>query len=123
MTGHYGAAKAGVDNLTATMAVEWGHLGIRVNAVAPGAVLTEEPVAAMDRPSRRRRQAESIPLGRLGVVDDIGPLCVYLASDEASWITGEVIQITGGSRIPIGYLNYLHRVNERLGSPAGSEDD
>jgi 3-oxoacyl-[acyl-carrier protein] reductase len=123
MTGHYGAAKAGVDNLTATMAVEWAHLGIRVNAVAPGAVLTEEPVAAMDRPSRRKRQAESIPLRRLGVVDDIGPLCVYLASEEASWVTGEVIHVTGGSRIPIGYLNYLHRVNERLGPPAGSEDD
>jgi 3-oxoacyl-[acyl-carrier protein] reductase len=117
MTGHYGAAKAGIDNLTATMAVEWGHLGIRVNAVAPGAVLTEAPVAAMDRPSRRRRQVETIPLRRLGTVQDIGWLCVYLASDEAAWLTGEVIQITGGSRIPVGYLTYLHHVNERLGWP------
>lgn len=115
MTGHYGAAKAGIENLTATMAVEWGHMGIRVNAVAPGAVLTETPLAAMDRPSRRRRQIETIPLRRLGTVDDIGPLCVYLASEEASWLTGEVIQITGGSRIPVGYLTYLHHVNERLG--------
>jgi NAD(P)-dependent dehydrogenase (short-subunit alcohol dehydrogenase family) len=112
MTGQYGAAKAGLDNLTATMAVEWGHLGIRVNGVAPGAVLTEEPVAAMATPSRRRRQVETIPLRRLGTVDDIGPLCVYLASDEASWLTGEVIQITGGSRVPVGYLSYLHRINE-----------
>jgi 3-oxoacyl-[acyl-carrier protein] reductase len=117
MTGHYGAAKAGIDNLTATMAVEWGHLGIRVNAVAPGAVLTEAPAAAMDRPSRRRRQAETIPLRRLGTVEDIGGLCVYLASDEAAWLTGEVIQMTGGSRIPVGYLTYLHHVNERLGWP------
>jgi NAD(P)-dependent dehydrogenase (short-subunit alcohol dehydrogenase family) len=115
MTGQYGAAKAGLDNLTATMAVEWGHLGIRVNGVAPGAVLTDEPVAAMATPSRRRRQAETIPLRRLGTVDDIGPLCAFLASDEASWLTGEVIQITGGSRVPVGYLSYLHRVNERLG--------
>jgi NAD(P)-dependent dehydrogenase (short-subunit alcohol dehydrogenase family) len=114
MTGHYGAAKAGVDNLTATMAVEWGHMGIRVNAVAPGVVLTEAP-AVMDRPSRRRRQVETIPLRRLGTVDDIGPLCVYLASDEAAWVTGEVIQIHGGSRIPVGYLSYLHHINERLG--------
>jgi 3-oxoacyl-[acyl-carrier protein] reductase len=117
MTGHYGAAKAGIDNLTATMAVEWGHLGIRVNAVAPGAVMTEAPVAAMDRPSRRRRQVETIPLRRLGHVDDVGWLCVYLASDEAAWITGEVIQMTGGSRIPVGYLTYLHHVNQRLGFP------
>jgi NAD(P)-dependent dehydrogenase (short-subunit alcohol dehydrogenase family) len=114
MTGQYGAAKAGLENLTATMAVEWGHLGIRVNAVAPGVVLTDAP-AAMDRPSRRRRQVETIPLRRLGTVDDIGALCVYLASDEASWVTGEVIQIHGGSRIPVGYLTYLHHVNERLG--------
>jgi NAD(P)-dependent dehydrogenase (short-subunit alcohol dehydrogenase family) len=114
MTGQYGAAKAGVENLTATMAVEWGHLGIRVNAVAPGVVLTEAP-AAMDRPSRRRRQVETVPLRRLGTVDDVGGLCVYLASDEASWVTGEVIQIHGGSRIPVGYLTYLHHINERLG--------
>jgi NAD(P)-dependent dehydrogenase (short-subunit alcohol dehydrogenase family) len=115
MTGQYGAAKAGIDNLTATMAVEWGHLGIRVNAVAPGAVLTDEPVAAMATPNRRRRQTETIPLRRLGTVDDIGPLCVFLASDEAAWLTGEVIQVTGGSRVPVGYLSYLHRINERLG--------
>jgi len=99
MTGQYGAAKAGLENLTATMAVEWGHLGIRVNAVAPGVVLTDAP-AAMDRPSRRRRQLETIPLRRLGTVDDVGALCVYLASDEAAWVTGEVVQIHGGSRIP-----------------------
>jgi 3-oxoacyl-[acyl-carrier protein] reductase len=114
MTGQYGAAKAGVENLTATMAAEWGHMGIRVNAVAPGVVLTEDPVA-MDRPSRRRRQLETIPLRRLGTVDDVGALCAFLASDEASWVTGEVIQIHGGSRIPIGYLSYLHHINEQLG--------
>jgi NAD(P)-dependent dehydrogenase (short-subunit alcohol dehydrogenase family) len=113
-TGQYGAAKAGVDNLTATMAAEWGHMGIRVNAVAPGVVLTEAP-AVIDRPSRRRRQLETIPLRRLGTVDDIGALCVYLASDEAAWVTGEVIQIHGGSRIPVGYLSYLFHINEQLG--------
>jgi NAD(P)-dependent dehydrogenase (short-subunit alcohol dehydrogenase family) len=103
-----------VDNLTATMAVEWSHMGIRVNAVAPGVVLTEAPVA-MDRPSRRRRQLETIPLRRLGNVEDIGALCVYLASDEAGWVTGEVIQIHGSSRVPTGYLSYLHHINEQLG--------
>jgi NAD(P)-dependent dehydrogenase (short-subunit alcohol dehydrogenase family) len=113
MTGQYGASKAGIENLTATMAVEWGHRGIRVNAVAPGVVEIEESV--MDRPSRRRRQMETIPLRRLGTVDDIGPLCVYLASDEAAWVTGDVVQVHGGSRIPVGYLSYLHHVNERLG--------
>lgn len=109
MTGQYGAAKAGVDNLTATMAVEWGHRGIRVNAIAPGVVLVENS-SAMSSASRRRRQIETVPLQRLGTVDDVGPLCVYLASDEASWTTGTVIPVTGGSRIPVGLLSYLHRV-------------
>jgi NAD(P)-dependent dehydrogenase (short-subunit alcohol dehydrogenase family) len=111
MTGQYGAAKAGVENLTATMAVEWGHLGIRVNAVAPGVVITEaSATGSMRSPSRQRRQIETVPLQRLGVVDDVGPVCVYLASDESSWTSGTVIAINGGSRIPVGLLSYLHRV-------------
>jgi 3-oxoacyl-[acyl-carrier protein] reductase len=96
------------------MAVEWGHLGIRVNGVAPGVVLTDSPSVSLDRPSRQHRQIQTIPLRRLGTVDDVAALCVYLASDEAAWLTGEVIQITGGSRIPVGYLTYLHHINERL---------
>jgi len=128
MTGSYGAAKAGLENLTATMAVEWGHLGIRVNAVAPGLVLTPEiqEHGSMSRPSRVQRQIATIPLRRLGQVQDIGWTCVFLASDESAWITGETIQVTGGSRIPVGYLTYMHHVTERLasatpaaGSPAG----
>jgi NAD(P)-dependent dehydrogenase (short-subunit alcohol dehydrogenase family) len=116
MTGQYGAAKAGVENLTATMAVEWGHLGIRVNAIAPGVVLTPESMAAgsMSRPSRRQRQIDTVPLRRLGSAEDIGWLCAFLASDEAGWITGETIQVTGGSRISVGYLTYMHHVTERL---------
>ncbi len=113
MTGQYGAAKAGVENLTATMAVEWGHLGIRVNAVAPGVVLTERSVVA-GSPSRMRRQIETVPMRRLGTVDDVGPLCVYFAADESSWTTGTVVQVTGGSRLPVGYLTYLHRVNREI---------
>jgi NAD(P)-dependent dehydrogenase (short-subunit alcohol dehydrogenase family) len=120
MTGQYGAAKAGVENLTATMAVEWGHHGIRVNAVAPGLVPTEESLAeggSMSRPSRVARQVESVPLRRLGTVDDIGAVCAFLASDEAGWITGETIQVTGGSRIPVGYLTYMHHITEQLKAP------
>jgi NAD(P)-dependent dehydrogenase (short-subunit alcohol dehydrogenase family) len=119
MTGQYGAAKAGIENLTATMAVEWGHHAIRVNAVAPGLVPTEESLApggSMSRPSRVARQIESVPLRRLGTVDDIGAVCAFLASDEAGWITGETIQVTGGSRIPVGYMTYMHHVTEQLKS-------
>jgi NAD(P)-dependent dehydrogenase (short-subunit alcohol dehydrogenase family) len=118
MTGHYGASKAGIENLTATMAVEWGHRGIRVNAVAPGVVEVESSI--ISRPSRRQRQIDTVPLRRLGTVDDVGPLCVYLASDEASWVTGDVIQVHGGSRIPVGYLTYLHHVSTRLAAEAAA---
>jgi NAD(P)-dependent dehydrogenase (short-subunit alcohol dehydrogenase family) len=112
-TAHYGAAKAGVDSLTATAAVEWGHLGIRVNAIAPGVVVTEGS-ATMADPKRRKRQVETVPLQRLGVVDDVGPLAVYFLSDESSWVSGTVVPINGGSRIPIGLLTYLHHKNKDI---------
>jgi 3-oxoacyl-[acyl-carrier protein] reductase len=116
-TGPYGAAKAAVDNLTTTMAVEWGHLGIRVNAIAPGVVLTEHNAAqdgTMSSARRQARQVEVVPLRRLGTPDDIGPLCVYLASDESSWVTGQIIHAEGGSILPVGYLSYLRHVAKDL---------
>lgn len=116
MTGHYGAAKAGVESLTSTMAVEWGHKQIRVNAIAPGVVLTEQNSSSgsMRSESRRRRQIDTVPLRRLGTVDDIGPLAVYFASDESAWVSGTVVQVTGGSRIPVGVLSYLHHINQKM---------
>ncbi|MEC9432114.1 MAG: SDR family oxidoreductase [Pseudomonadota bacterium] len=119
MTGQYGAAKAGVENLTATMAVEWGHLGIRVNGVAPGVVLTEE-MGAWLSPEQQAKQVESVPMGRLGRPEDVGPLCVYLVSDAAEWVSGTVVQLTGGSRVPVGYLAYLRRVNRERARAAGA---
>jgi len=119
MTGQYGAAKAGVESLTATMAAELGHHGIRVNAVAPGLVPTEETLApggSFSKPSRIARQVSMVPLRRLGTPDDIGAACAFLASDEAGWITGETIQITGGSRIPVGYLTYMHHITAQMES-------
>lgn len=111
MTGQYGAAKAAVENLTRTMSVEWGHLGIRVNAVAPGLVITENNSGAYLTESRLRRQLATVPLQRLGRPDDVGPACVYLASDEAQWVSGTVIPVNGGSTIPVGLLTYLHHRN------------
>lgn len=113
MTGQYGAAKAGIENLTATMAVEWGHRGIRVNAIAPGVIVTETS-RSMVKESSRRRQIETIPLRRLGTVEDVAPLAVYFASDAASFVSGTVVQVTGGSRIPVGLLTYLHHVNREM---------
>jgi NAD(P)-dependent dehydrogenase (short-subunit alcohol dehydrogenase family) len=110
-TGHYGAAKAAMENLTLTMAAEWGHLGIRVNAVAPGVVMTEELAKVFDTESKIRRQVETVPLQRLGTPEDIGPLVAYLLSEAASWTTGALIAVNGGSPVPMGYLSYLHKVN------------
>jgi NAD(P)-dependent dehydrogenase (short-subunit alcohol dehydrogenase family) len=110
-TGHYGAAKAALENLTRTMAAEWGHRGIRVNAVAPGVVMTEALAETLNTDSRIRRQVGTVPLQRLGTPDDIGPLCAYLVSDEAAWTSGALIAVNGGSFVPMGYLSYLHRVN------------
>jgi NAD(P)-dependent dehydrogenase (short-subunit alcohol dehydrogenase family) len=110
LVGHYAAAKAGLESLTGTMAVEWGHLGIRVNAIAPGVVLVDN-LTTMQSESRQRRQIETIPLQRLGKPEDVGPLAVYFASDEAQWVSGTVVPVNGGSRIPISLLSYLHKVN------------
>lgn len=112
-TGHYGAAKAALENLTRTMAAEWGHRGIRVNAVAPGVVMTDELAKTLNTESRVRRQVEAVPLRRLGTPDDIGALCAYLVSDEAAWTSGALIPVNGGSFVPMGYLSYLHRVNSQ----------
>ena len=110
-TGHYGAAKAALENLTRTMAAEWGHRHIRVNAVAPGVVMTEELAKTFDSEAKIRRQVETVPLQRLGTPDDIGPLCAYLVSDASAWTSGALIGVNGGSFVPMGYLSYLHKVN------------
>ncbi|MGB2203092.1 MAG: SDR family NAD(P)-dependent oxidoreductase, partial [Pseudooceanicola atlanticus] len=114
MTGQYGAAKAGVENLTMTMAVEWGHMGIRVNAVAPGVIVTEETTAILSG-DRAQKQIDTVPMGRLGQPRDIASACLYLASDAAEWVSGITIPVNGGSRIAIGYLAYLRRVAKGQG--------
>lgn len=116
-TGHYGAAKAALENLTRTMAAEWGYRGIRVNAVAPGVVMTDELAKTFDTPERIRRQVQTVPLQRLGRPEDVGPLCAYLVSDASAWTSGTVIGVNGGSFVPMGYLSYLHQVN-RDAAPA-----
>jgi NAD(P)-dependent dehydrogenase (short-subunit alcohol dehydrogenase family) len=54
---------------------------------------------------------ETVPLQRLGTPEDIGPLVAYLLSEAASWTTGALIAVNGGSPVPMGYLSYLHKVN------------
>lgn len=92
----YGAAKAGVNNLTMSMAHEWAPYGIRVNGVAPGAVLT--PGSRFSDPAVAAAAEESIPLGRLGRPDEIADACLFLASADASYVTGTTLTVDGGPR-------------------------
>ncbi len=99
----YCASKAGVDHLTRCAAIEMAPLGVRVNAVNPGVTVTnlhrrsgmdEERYAAF-----LERSKETHPLGRPGDPDDIAALILFLASDQASWMTGETIPIDGGRHL------------------------
>jgi NAD(P)-dependent dehydrogenase (short-subunit alcohol dehydrogenase family) len=94
--GPYGAAKAGLMSLVRTLAVELGHDGVRVNAVAPGAVLTPR-VAAIMSEERRIESAASIPLGRLATPDDIARAVAFLCSDLAAYVTGQTLAVDGGA--------------------------
>lgn len=95
----YAATKAAVDSITRTLAAELGPKKIRVNAVNPGMVETEGTHTAGITESDLRKQVEATtPLGRIGKVDDIAPAVAFLASDDAKWITGETLFISGGNR-------------------------
>jgi len=99
-SGHYGAAKAGVNSITQTLSAELAP-NIRVNGVAPGAIPTEVMLAALDKnwdQADEILQEWKIPLARLGTPNDIGSACVYLASDAASWISGEILRVAGGAK-------------------------
>ncbi|TDD93048.1 SDR family NAD(P)-dependent oxidoreductase [Actinomadura rubrisoli] len=94
--GHYEATKAAVDALTRTSALELAAHGIRVNGVAPGPVHTPMTAGLMDDPQARAAWESRIPLAKIGTTDDIAPLVLFLASDQAGHITGAVVQVDGG---------------------------
>ncbi|HLU68057.1 MAG TPA: SDR family oxidoreductase [Kofleriaceae bacterium] len=96
---HAAAAKAGVDSLTRTLAVEWGRLGLRVNAIAPGPIGDTEGMRRLAPGGVAERLAGHIPLGRLGSVADVAAAAVYLTSDAAAWITGAVLVVDGGHSV------------------------
>ncbi len=95
----YSATKAAVDTITRSLSKELGEKRIRINAVNPGMVETEGTRSAGINTSDFRKQVEAkTPLGRIGKPEDVAPLVTFLATDDASWITGETYYLSGGAR-------------------------
>ncbi|WP_456620653.1 MULTISPECIES: SDR family oxidoreductase [unclassified Bradyrhizobium] len=92
----YSISKGGMANLTRTLALEFASRGIRVNAVGPGAIDTPINAAWTGDPDKRANVASHIPLGRVGTPDEIAAVFAFLASDDASYITGQTIYACGG---------------------------
>jgi peroxisomal 2,4-dienoyl-CoA reductase len=93
---HAAAAKAGIDSLTRTLAVEWGPYGIRVNGIAPGPIEGTEGVRRLTSEASRQTAERNCPLRRLGTTDDVANAALYLCSDAASYVNGVTLVVDGG---------------------------
>lgn len=91
---NYAAAKAGMVGMSKALAQEVASRGVTVNVVAPGFIAT--PMTEQLGEAQKARLMQSIPLGRMGLPDDIAAAVVYLASDEAAWVTGATLHVNGG---------------------------
>jgi glucose 1-dehydrogenase len=92
----YSISKGGMENLTKTLALEYAGRGIRVNAVGPGAVVTPINKSWIDNPKAREEVCSHIPMGRPASAEEIAAVFAFLASDDASYITGQTIFACGG---------------------------
>jgi NAD(P)-dependent dehydrogenase (short-subunit alcohol dehydrogenase family) len=98
----YSVSKGGVKQLTKAMALSLAPYGIRVNAIGPGSIMTDMLASVNSDPAARHRILSRTPLGRIGDPAEIAAVAVFLASDEASYITGQTIYADGG-RLPLNY--------------------
>jgi NAD(P)-dependent dehydrogenase (short-subunit alcohol dehydrogenase family) len=92
----YSASKAAVASLTKSLAIEWGPRGVRVNAIAPGVFRTALNQKLLDETERGREFLLRTPMGRFGNVDELAGAAIFLASDAASFVNGEIITVDGG---------------------------
>ncbi|HLX65535.1 MAG TPA: SDR family oxidoreductase, partial [Puia sp.] len=96
----YSASKAAVEGMTRAMAVELSPEGIRVNCIAPGFIATDMSAKALNGdPERKRKVFSRTPMGRLGDPGEIGDAALFLASDQASYLTGVILPVDGGNSI------------------------
>jgi 2-hydroxycyclohexanecarboxyl-CoA dehydrogenase len=96
--GHYAASKGGILGLARTLALEVAHENIRVNTVSPGITDTAQPRAFLSDAEIELRRAQ-IPLGRIGCVEDMVQACLFLLSDESSYLTGQDVRVNGGASL------------------------
>lgn len=112
----YGAAKAGMINLTQNMAMKYGRYGVRANVVAPATIRTPIWAARVkERPSVFDDLTRWYPLGRVGEAEDVANATLFLASDEASWITGVTLPVDGG------LLAGSYKMNMDLSGPGNND--
>ena len=109
----YAVSKGGVSQLTRVMSVALAPHGIRVNAIGPGSIATDMLKEVMTDAERRRSILSRTPLGRVGEPEEVAKVAVFLASDYASYVTGQTVYPDGG-RLP---LNYTVPVNEEPSAP------
>lgn len=93
------SAKAGVDALTRTLALEWARFGIRVNAIAPGPIITEGVKKAFALGGDFDEHLDTIPLRRAGEPEEIGNMAVFMASAAGAWMTGAIVTLDGGESL------------------------
>ncbi|KAM7154291.1 peroxisomal trans-2-enoyl-CoA reductase [Macrochelys suwanniensis] len=98
---HTGAARAAVDNLTKSLAIEWAHSGVRINSVAPGVIFSETAVANYKELGEEmfKNYIQMIPARRLGIPEEVSPTVCFLLSLAASFITGETVKVDAGQSL------------------------
>ena len=100
---HVCAAKAGVDMLTRVLAMEWGPEGVRVNSIVPGPIGDTEGIRRLaPTPEALQRMTQSVPLQRMGRVEEIADMALFLASTHAAFVTGAIMPVDGGSSLAGG---------------------
>lgn len=120
MQAHACAAKAGVNMLTRCLALEWGEVGVRVNALSPGPIEGTEGVERLiPTPELRAAMVKQIPLGRYGTGADIGDVALFLASDAARYITGAILPCDGGSEL--GDASRMRQMMAAAGNKPGKQ--
>ena len=92
----YCATKGGVDQFTRVLALEWGHRGVTVNAVAPTFIYTPGTAERLDQPDYLQSVLDRLPIGRVGTINDVAGAVIYLASSAGSMVNGEILKVDGG---------------------------